>query len=92
MVNNDRRAYPRTPASWPVRITVDDSLILGRALDVSEYGLCVLLAPTAALKRGQSCRVEIVVDALAAFASTAEIRHVGEGTVGLQTTERVALP
>jgi PilZ domain len=91
MVQNDRRAYPRKPVSWPVRLTVDESLILGRALDVSEYGLCVLLAPTAALKRGQSCRVEIVVDALEAFASSAEIRHVGDGTVGLQTSERVPL-
>ena len=88
MVNNERRAYPRKPVSWPVRLSVDDSLILGRALDVSEYGLCVMLAPTADLKRGQSCRIEVAIETLdAAFSTTAEIRHVHEGVVGLQTSE-----
>jgi hypothetical protein len=89
VVNNERRAYPRKPVYWPVRLTVDNSLILGRALDVSEYGLCVMVAPTADLKRGQSCRIEVAVDALDAFVSTAEVRHVHDGVVGLQTSERV---
>jgi hypothetical protein len=87
MVSNERRASPRKPVSWPVRLTVDDSLILGRALDVSEYGLCVMLAPTADLKRGQSCRIEVAIDTLDAFSSTAEIRHVKDNVVGLQTSE-----
>jgi len=49
--------------SWPVRFLLDDTRLLGRALDVSEEGLCVLTAPTDALKQGRSYHILMVLRA-----------------------------
>ena len=52
----ERRTHPRTPVSWPVRLWVEEDMLVGRAVDISEQGLCVITAPTDALKRGASYR------------------------------------
>jgi hypothetical protein len=85
----NRRAHARMPVSWPVRLLLDDVLLIGRAVDVSEQGLCVLTAPTGALKRGQSCRVEMVLSAIQTVSCTAEVRHVTDALVGLMTHEQL---
>ena len=74
--------------SLPVRIFIDDALVIGRAVDVSEEGLCVLTAPTGALKQGRSCRVELVLSEIKTVACNAEVRHVTDALVGLRTYER----
>ena len=74
--------------SWPVRFLLDDTRLLGRALDVSEEGLCVLTAPTDALKPGRSYHLLMVLSRSQTISCTAEVRHVTNGLVGLRTQER----
>jgi hypothetical protein len=87
----DRRAHERFTVSWPIRLMLDEALLIGRAVDVSEQGLCVLTAPTDALRQGQSCRVELVLTQIQSVTCTAEVRHVTDALVGLQTRERLRL-
>jgi PilZ domain len=86
----ERREHPRTNVSWPVRMWVDEDLVIGRALDVSAQGLCVLTAPTEALKRGVSSRIDMVVSA-EQVSVQGEVRHVASSLVGLRTVERLKL-
>ena len=87
----ERRIFPRTPVSWPVRMWVDESLLVGRAIDISEQGLCVLTAPTGSLKQGQCYRIDVVVDADERFTCQGEVRHVTDALVGIRTMERLRL-
>ena len=87
----DRREHPRTTVSWPVRMWVDEQMIVGRAVDVSEQGLCVITAPTDALKRGACYRIDMVVNAEDQVSVQAEVRHVTSSLVGLRTVERLKL-
>jgi hypothetical protein len=70
---------------------VDEEMLVGRAIDVSEQGLCVITAPTGALKRGESYRIDVVVGADAEFSCRGEVRHVTAALVGLRTHERLRL-
>ena len=87
----DRREHPRTTVSWPVRMWVDEQMIVGRAVDISEQGLCVITAPTDALKRGSCYRIDMVVNAEDEVSVQAEVRHVTSSLVGLRTVERLKL-
>ena len=91
----DRRVYPRIVVSWPVRLWNEDEVLVGRAVDMSEQGLCILTAPTEALKRGDSYRVELMVGPSAQIACTGEIRHVTHSNlnalIGIRTRERLPL-
>jgi hypothetical protein len=80
----ERRRSPRIPASFPAEISVEESSIVGRTVDVSEYGLFVATAPTTALRVGQSCRVEILAAVPSPFTVTAEVRHVNERGAGME--------
>jgi len=88
---NDRREHPRMTVSWPVRMWVDEEMLVGRALDVSEQGLCVITAPTEALKRGACYRIDMVVSSEHQVSLQAEVRHVTSSLVGLRTVERLKL-
>ena len=91
----DRRVHPRIVVSWPVRLWNEDEVLVGRAIDMSEQGLCIVTAPTEALKRGDSYRVELMVGPSAQIACTGEIRHVTSSAlsalVGIRTRERLPL-
>jgi PilZ domain len=91
----DRRIHPRIVVSWPVRLWNEDEVLVGRAIDMSPQGLCIVTAPTDALKRGDSYRVELMVGPSAQFACTGEIRHVTSSAlsslVGIRTRERLPL-
>ena len=87
----ERREHPRTTVSWPVRMWVDEEMLVGRAVDVSEQGLCVITAPTEALKRGSCYRIDMVVGAEQQVSLQAEVRHVTSSLVGLRTIERLKL-
>ena len=91
----DRRIHPRIVVSWPVRLWNEDEVLVGRAIDMSEQGLCIVTAPTEALKRGDSYRVELMVGPSAQIACTGEIRHVTSSAlsalVGIRTRERLPL-
>jgi PilZ domain len=71
----DRRRDPRHDASWPSSIVTDDAILVGRTVDVSEFGLCVVTAPTTALKAGHSYRIELVGSSGAAISTVAEVRQ-----------------
>ena len=86
---DDRRRAPRLALSWPTSIWTDDAILVGRTVDVSEFGLCFVSAPTTALKLGQSYRVELVGASGEAIATVAEVRHISARGVGLQTRDRV---
>jgi len=87
--SQERRRHPRVPVTQPARIWVDEESIVGRTIDMSAYGLFIATAPTAALKVGSSCRIELVAAAPNPFSVLAEVRHVGERGVGMQTAERL---
>jgi len=91
----DRRIHPRIVVSWPVRLWNEDEVLVGRTIDMSEQGLCIVTAPTEALKRGDSYRVELMVGPSAQIACTGEIRHVTTSAlsalVGIRTRERLPL-
>jgi hypothetical protein len=91
----DRRVHPRIVVSWPVRLWNEDEVVVGRTIDMSEQGLCIVTAPTEALKRGDSYRVELMVGPSAQIACTGEIRHVTSSAlsalVGIRTRERLPL-
>ena len=91
----DRRIHPRIVVSWPVRLWNEDEVLVGRAIDMSAQGLCIVTAPTEALKRGDSYRVELMVGPSAQIACTGEIRHVTSSAlsalVGIRTRERLPL-
>jgi len=87
----ERREHPRTSVSWPVRMWVEEQMLVGRAVDVSEQGLCVITAPTDALKRGASYRIDMVLGAEQQVSVQGEVRHVTSSLVGLRTLERFRL-
>ena len=89
--SEERREYPRTTVSWPVRMWIDEQMLVGRAVDVSEQGLCVITAPTEALKRGACYRIDMVVNAEHQVSVQGEVRHVTSSLVGLRTIERLKL-
>ena len=87
----DRREHPRIAVSWPVRMWVDEEMIVGRAVDISEQGLCIITAPTDALKRGACYRIDVVVGAESQFSCQGEVRHVTSSLIGVRTVERLKL-
>jgi hypothetical protein len=82
---DERRRYPRVALELPATLWVDEESIVGRTIDVSAYGLFVATAPTAALRVGTSVRIEIVAGT--PFTALAEIRHVSERGVGMETRD-----
>ena len=87
----ERRSAPRRPVSWPVRMWIDERPVPGRAIDASEQGLCVLAAPPRDLRRGESCRIDVLVGTTQRLALVGEIRHVESSLVRLRTVQRLRL-
>ena len=87
---NERRRDARWAAEWPSRVWTDEGLLVGTTVDVSDYGLCFVSAPTAALKVGFSYRIEVVGTSGDAITTVAEVRHISARGVGFRTEDRVA--
>jgi hypothetical protein len=83
-MGTERRQYPRKKVSWPVHLWVDRESIIGRAVDVSAYGLCVVTAPTDTLKVGRSYRVDVLAGTQGE-SYTAAVRYMVGDRAGLQT-------
>ena len=81
----ERRRQPRTPIAWPVRLWIDDELVVGRALDASPYGICVATAPTVDLKVGHSYRVSVLASGQDDLDCLGLVRWVGERGAGLES-------
>lgn len=73
--STERRRYPRTLVSWPVRLWIDGIALDGTAQDVSEHGICVVTAPTAAVKLGSSYRIDVLAGGGAPRSIVADARH-----------------
>ncbi|MDP2627266.1 MAG: PilZ domain-containing protein [Candidatus Rokubacteria bacterium] len=86
---DERRRHPRIPAAWPVRLQVDEETVVGRAVDVSAYGVLVTTAPTALLKVGHSYWVELVADKGNTLVALGEVRHVSGKGAGLRMMVRL---
>lgn len=87
----ERRRHPRFPVSWPVRLWVDDEPLLGRAEDASRNGLWITVAPTAALRLGKVCWIDVLSDELGSFTVAGEVRHVTGRRIGLETMRPVPI-
>ncbi len=86
---DERRRHPRIPAAWPVRLQMDEATVVGRAVDVSAYGVLVITAPTALLKIGHSYWVELVADKGNTVVALGEVRHVTGKSAGLRMMVRL---
>lgn len=86
---DERRRDPRWAAAWPTRVWADDAVLVGTTVDVSDFGLCFVSAPTAALKLGYSYRIEVVGGSGEAIATVAEVRHISTRGVGFRTQDRI---
>ena len=89
---SERRRYRRVPVSWPVRVWVDDKSLVGEAVDASEWGICVVTAPTGELKLGRSYRVDVLTGGHGEWSVTAEVRQISARGVGMQTNRPIILP
>jgi hypothetical protein len=86
---SERRRESRWAAEWPSRVWTDDAVLVGATVDVSDFGLCFVSAPTAALKIGTCYRIEVVGSSGEAIATVAEVRHISARGVGFRTQNRV---
>jgi hypothetical protein len=70
---------------------IDERPVPGRAIDVSEQGLCVLTALPRDLRCGESCRLDVLVGTTQQLALVGEVRHVESSLVRLRTVQRLRL-
>jgi hypothetical protein len=88
----ERRKYPRTPASWTVRLWLgEDVFAIAKTADVSLHGVCVLASHDVApfLELGQPYRVDIHPGTPEEFSCTAEVRNIINTEKELQLRMRV---
>lgn len=86
---DERRRHPRLAAGWSGRLWTPDGIIVGSTLNVSEHGICLAIAPTAALRVGRAYRLELVAEMGEPFVTVGEIRHVSARGIGIQTRDRL---
>ncbi len=71
--------------SWPIRLWVDGIALDGTAQDVSEHGICIATAPTAAVKLGSSYRIDVLAGVGAPRSIVADARHADQGRIGFES-------
>ena len=91
----DRRHHPRHSVSWRARLWPDECVATSaRVVDASVHGMRVGIShgvPLARLRRGESYRVQIGDEGNGEFLCLAEVRHVGDRGVGLETRQVLPL-
>ena len=88
---DERRRYPRTGVSWPVRLWIDGDSIIGRAVDASAYGIGLVTPATALLNPGNSYRLDVLPGNRAEVSCFGEIRHLSGHRVGIETDRLLPL-
>src|SRR4026207_691299 len=53
------RLLLRPAAACAARLWTPDEIVVGNTIDVSEHGICLATAPTAALRVGRAYRLEL---------------------------------
>lgn len=86
---DERRRDLRLPAEWSGRLWTPDGIIVGSTVDVSERGICLATAPTAALRVGRAYRLELVAEMGEPFVTVGEIRHLSARGIGIETRDRL---
>ena len=80
----ERRRHARNAVSWPAQLWIDDqTLLVGATADISESGICLATAPTAAVKLGKCYRVDVLTEGHKNVSFVGEVRHMGERGIGL---------
>jgi hypothetical protein len=88
----ERRLHPRVPISWPVRLHVEDTIVSGRTVDVSEQGLCIVVSGRPdKIQVGAPYRIDIIMGPKHEVSVTAEVRYLADAVVGLRTRQRLKL-
>jgi len=88
---DERRRDRRLAVGWSGRLWTPDEIIVGNTLDVSERGICLATAPTAALRVGRAYRLELVAEMGEPFVTVGEIRHVSVRGIGIETRDRLPI-
>ena len=86
---DERRRALRIAAAWSARLWTPDEIVVGNTIDVSEHGICLATAPTAALRVGRAYRLELVAEMGEPFVTVGEIRHVSARGIGIETRDRL---
>ena len=89
---DERRRDPRILAVWAGCLWTPDEIIVGNTIDVSEHGICLATAPTAALRVGRAYRLELVAEMGEPFITVGEVRHVSPRGIGIKTRDRLPIP
>ena len=90
----ERRRWPRFHVAWPVTVSINEShQIRGYTVDASRHGLRVRLADAShELREGTACRVTVhLAGGEAHFVRVGDIRHAGDGGVGIGITKALPL-
>lgn len=88
---DERRRDLRLRAEWTGRLWTPDEIIVGNTIDVSEHGICLATAPTAALRVGRAYRLELVAEMAEPFVTVGEVRHVSARGIGMKTRDRLPI-
>lgn len=83
----ERRLHPRQPVSWLVRLWLGDEPVVGHAVDAGAHGLCVGNLPIAALKVGQTYRLDVLTGADGEFPCMGEVLYFSDRGVSFRTDE-----
>lgn len=83
----ERRAYPRRPVAWPVRLYIDKEVHEGLAEDASLHGLRITGVPLHLLTLGKSYELEIMTGKDDAISAVGYVRNMSDRGVGIETTE-----
>jgi PilZ domain-containing protein len=86
---DERRRYQRYEASWALRLRTDEDTISGHVVDVSDFGICLAIAPTALVRVGKAYDLEVLhgTDDRSRFRCTGEVRYIIGDRVGIETRD-----
>jgi len=87
-VTPERRRHPRRPVAWAAHLWIDDRCVEASVVNSSLYGVFIALPPGGSdlLTLGSSYRLEVLTAGVT-FTCSAEVRHVSERGVGMQTSD-----
>ena len=88
-VTPEPRRHPRRPVAWPARLWIGDRCVEGSAMNSSLYGLFLAFTAggTGMFEPGQAYRLEVLTAGDGTFTCTAEVRHISDRGVGMETSE-----
>ena len=83
----DQRRHARRAAAARVCVWIDDQVFEGKLVETSTQGLRVAGIPGELFTIRQRYRISVESESSGEFACTAEVRHIGNDGVGMETNE-----